>query len=87
MKIKKGFVLRSVGGENVVVPSGEMSKTFRGMITLNNTGAFLWEYFLQEHTQEEAIEAVLAEFEATREIVEIDVARFVKVLLDNGFFE
>ena len=28
MKIKKGFVLRVVGGEHVVVPVGEMSKNF-----------------------------------------------------------
>ena len=37
MKIKKGFVLRVVGGENVVVPVGEMSKKFHGMINLNET--------------------------------------------------
>ena len=41
MKIKKGFVLRKVGGESVVVPVGEMSKQFHGMINLNETGAFL----------------------------------------------
>ena len=38
MKIKSGLILRSVGGENVVVPVGEMSKKFHGMITLNETG-------------------------------------------------
>ena len=42
MKIKNGFVLRVVGGESVVVPVGEMSKKFHGMINLNETGAFLW---------------------------------------------
>ena len=45
MKIKKGFVLRVVGGEHVVVPVGEMSKQFHGMINLNETGAFLWRFF------------------------------------------
>ena len=42
MKIKKGFVLRVVGGENVVVPVGAMSKVFHGMINLNETGAFIF---------------------------------------------
>ena len=32
MKIKKGFVVRKVAGENIVVPVGGMSKTFHGMI-------------------------------------------------------
>ena len=32
MKIKKGFVVREVGGENIAVPVGEMAKQFHGMI-------------------------------------------------------
>ena len=42
MKIKQGFVVRKVGDSHVVVPVGELSKTFHGMINLNETGAFLW---------------------------------------------
>ena len=87
MKIKKGFVLRVVGGENVVVPVGEMSKSFRGMITLNDTGAFLWNFFRQERTKEEAVDALLAEYEVAKEIAEKDVSFFIKTLFDNGFFE
>ena len=87
MKIKKGFVLRVVGGESVVVPVGEMSKTFHGMINLNETGAFLWRFFSEEHTIEEAIDALCAEYEADREQVAADVERFVDVLTRNGFCE
>ena len=87
MKIKKGFVLREVGGESVVVPVGEMSKTFHGMINLNETGAFLWRFFSEEHTVEEAIDALCSEYEADREQVEADVNRFVDVLTRNGFCE
>ena len=87
MKIKKGFVLRVVGGENVVVPVGEMSKNFHGMINLNETGAFLWRFFSEEHTIEEAIDALCSEYEADRELVTKDVNRFVEVLTRNGFCE
>ena len=38
MKIKDGFILRSVSDAYVVVPLGEAAKTFNGMITLNETG-------------------------------------------------
>ena len=42
LKLKEGFVLRNVAGENVVLPTGdEMDLTM--MITLNDTGVFLWE--------------------------------------------
>lgn len=87
MKIKKGFVLRSVGGENVVVPVGEMSKKFHGMINLNETGAFLWRFFMEEHTVEEAVEALLETYEVERENATTDVQRFADTVLKNGFAE
>ena len=87
MKIKKGFILRKVGGESVVVPVGEMSKKFHGMINLNETGGFLWEFFTQDHTQEEAVEALLGEYDVERELAEKDVAKFVEILVENQFAE
>lgn len=87
MKIKKGFILRVVGGENIVVPVGEQSKAFHGMINLNETGAFLWRFFTEDHTADEAVDALCKEYEADRTVVESDVSRFVEVLTKNGFVE
>ena len=86
MKIKTGLILRSVGGENVVVPVGEMSKKFHGMITLNETGAFLWKFFTQEHTVEEAVAALLAEYDVSEDVARSDVEKFVETV-SNGFAE
>ncbi len=87
MKIKKGFILRVVGGESVVVPVGEASKSFHGMINLNETGAFLWNFFTEEHTDKEAVDALCKEYEAEPALVEADVARFIETLEKNGFCE
>lgn len=87
MKIKGGFVVRQVGGESVVVPVGEMSKKFHGMINLNETGAFLWEFFTAEHTVEEGVNALLGEYEVEKEIAQADVEQFVKIIQENGFAE
>ena len=87
MKIKKGFVLRVVGGEHVVVPVGEMSKNFHGMINLNETGAILWRFFSEEHSVDEGVEALLGEYDVEEELARTDVGRFVDVLLKNGFAE
>lgn len=87
MKIKKGFVLRNVGGEFVVVPVGAMSKNFHGMINLNETGAFLWEFYTQEHTVDEGVAAMLAEYDAEEEIIRRDVETFVDTILQQGFAE
>ena len=87
MKIKKGFVIREVGGETVVVPVGAMSKQFHGMINLNETGAFLWRYFQEEHTLEEGVAALLGEYEVDEELAKTDVERFIQTLTANGFAE
>ena len=42
LKTKKGFLLRRLGDEFMVVAIGEASKSFNGMIRLNDTGAFYW---------------------------------------------
>ena len=38
MKIKNGFMLRKVGAQNVVVAVGEASRSFNGIIRLNDSG-------------------------------------------------
>ena len=47
MKIAKGFILRTVKGADneekyVVITVGEAAKKLNGMITLNETCAFIW---------------------------------------------
>ena len=87
MKIKSGFVVRKVGGEHVVVPVGERSKEFHGMINMNETGAFLWSFFSSEHTVDEGIDALCKEYDITKELATTDVNRFVEILQRNGFTE
>jgi hypothetical protein len=40
MKIKSGYIMREVADNYVVVPTGQATVDFNGMITLNETGAF-----------------------------------------------
>ena len=87
MQIKKGFVVREVGGETVVVPVGKMSKEFHGMINLNATGAFLWRFFTDEHSVDEGVNALCGEYDVTEEKAREDVQKFVDILLRNGFAE
>ena len=87
MKIKKGFVLRVVGGENVVVPVGAMSKVFHGMINLNDTGAFMWKFFSEDHTLEEGVSALCAEYEVEEDRARNDVQKFMTTVQENGFAE
>ena len=86
MKLKDGFVLRTIAGETVVVPSGdELDLSF--MITLNETGAFLWKRLEEETTQEQLVQAVLAEYDITAEDADRYISKFVEKLEAHGFLE
>ncbi len=43
MKIKKGFELRDVCGEKVVIATGIENVDFSKMISLNESAAYLWQ--------------------------------------------
>ena len=54
MRIKKGFVLREMCGENIVSAEGLEHINFNKLISLNSTAAFLWKALEgKEFTEEE----------------------------------
>ena len=83
MQIKPGFAMRKIAGSNIVVPVGAASSDFNGMITLNDTGAFLWNCFLQPTTEAQVVEALMHEYEVERQRVAADVAHFAALLREN----
>ncbi len=87
MKIKDGFVLRKVAGSYLVVAFGQQSIDFNGMISLNDTGAFLWNKLANDVDRDELVEAMLQEYDVSREQVEKDVDSFIKKLEDNNLAE
>lgn len=87
MQIKKDFTIQKVGSSYVAVAVGESSKNFHGMIRLNETGAFLWKLMAEKNcTEEDLVDAILAEYEVDRETVVADVRRIVENLAENNIF-
>ena len=84
MKIKEGFILRTVAGETVVLPTGSLIDLDM-MITLNDTGRFLWEAMGQDTTEEALVEALLAEYDVDRERATKSVSAFVARLKELNF--
>ena len=79
MKIKDGFLLRQVAGQNVVLPVGG-DLDLNMMITLNESGAFLWERLQNETTQEALVQALLAEYDVDPQTAADCVAAFIQKL-------
>lgn len=87
MKIKEGFVLRSVMGNNVVVAVGEASKSFRGMIKLNGTAVAIWHLLEEGKTESEIVEAMLEIYDVEREKLAADVKNILEGFEKQGFLE
>lgn len=88
MKIKDGFILRDIAGTTYVVAVGARSKSFKGMVTLNETGKFIWQILEKGATKEEIVESLLAEFEgADKSTVENDVNQFISKLEGDDILE
>ena len=86
MKLKDGFILRKVAGKTVVLPGGE-AVDLNLMITLNETGAFLWERLNEEASEDALVNALLGEYDVDEETACKAVADFVAKLNANGFLE
>lgn len=87
MRIKKGYLLREVAGNHVVVPIGNAALDFSRLITLNNTGAFLWKQLVRDRTQQELISSMLDEYAIDIETLKKDVCEFIDKLKDADLLE
>ena len=87
MRVKDGFVCRSVGETHMAVPVGTRTQDVPGVVALSESGALLWERLQDGATIDDLVEVLLAEYEVERDQAEKDVRAFVAYLSDNGLIE
>ncbi len=80
MKTKEGYLLREVAGNHVVVPTGRATLDFNGVITLNDTGSFLWKLLNTEKTEQELLLALLEQYEVDEAAAKADLSAFLEKL-------
>ena len=72
--------MREVAGSHVVVPTGKAALDFSGVITLNETGAFLWKQLAGDKTEQELVIALLDEYDIDEARAKEDISAFVNKL-------
>ena len=87
MKIKDGYIMREVAGSYVVVPTGVAALDFSGMITLNETAAFLWKQIEKHKTEQELMLALIAEYDIDKNTAKDDISEFYLKLKKADLFE
>jgi hypothetical protein len=84
MKRKPNFMMQNVGGANILVPLGEKVIDLNGIVTLNDTAAFMWDILADDCTVEELADRVAAEYDVAYNAALNDVQIFLNDLSKLG---
>ena len=87
MNIKENFVLRQVAKTWVILPVGQATRDFNGMLTLNESGALLWKALEQGGSREMLADVLTGKYHISREAALADVDEFLQKLLEAGCVE
>ena len=85
MKIKKGFELRTVCDEHIIISHGVENINFTKVITLNEPAAYLWNKVAdKDFTEEDLVAALMEEYEVEKETAQQDVQTLVASWREAG---
>ena len=89
MKQKKGFILRDVCGDKVIVAEGIEVLDFGQLLSLNETAAWLWQEASRQgdFNVDTLTSALCKEYDVEKELATKDVAAILKKWQDMGLTE
>ncbi|MCX6545000.1 MAG: PqqD family protein [Acidobacteria bacterium] len=87
MKRKADFMMQQVGGERLLVPLGAQVMNLNGLLTLNETGACVWERLAEERSMDDLVAAVAERFAVSDATARADVQTFVGEMTRLGLLE
>lgn len=88
IRTKKGFVLRKIGVQYMAVPFGAMTNQVKGMITLTESGYFLWKTLEKGVEDVEAlVTAMTEEYDVDHDTAAKDVCAFLAYLAQMGVID
>ena len=79
MKVREGFVLRTVVDEHMVMPTGANIGKFGGAVVLNDVSAFIWKQMEKPISRDDLLAQILGEFD----VDEATASRDLDALLDQ----
>lgn len=88
MKTKKGFNLRQVCGENVIVAEGAENIDFSSIISMNESSAYLWNNIQgKEFDKNDLVELLTQEYDVDAYTAAKDVEALVAQWIKAGIIE
>lgn len=85
LKIKDGYRIRKVGSKSVVVAPGGIN--FTGLITVNETGTFIWNMLSNGAEPDEVVLSLAKECDVQPEAIRGEVLEFINALKGADILE
>lgn len=88
MKIKEGFELRNICGENIVIGHGVENINFTKVISMNESAADIWNFIVdKEFTLDDMVQVLLDNYEVDEETARRDSEKLLQDWCEAGFVE
>lgn len=89
MKVKNGFNLREVCGENIIVAEGDENIDFSNIISMNESSAYLWQEVqkLDNFTIDTLTQLLCEQYDIDEETAEKDVTTLATQWAAAGIIE
>ena len=75
MKLKAQLVKREIAGDTILVPVGETTTKLQGLLTINETGAAIWDALPEAENEEAIVERLYEAFDVERDVLRQDVRK------------
>ena len=87
MKRVKEYIQRNIADEIILVPAGQTAEDFNGMITVTESGAFIWDHIEEARDFNHLVELILEEYDIDRETATQDASAFLMQMLQAGMIK
>ena len=88
MKTRKGFVLRPLGKEHILMAEGLEAEGFGAMISMNESAAFLWKAIEgKDFDAETLVSLLMEEYGIAHEVADHDVAAILQAWKEMKIIE
>lgn len=87
MKINDNFIVKNIAGEIVLIPTGNASQYFNGLISTNSVAGFIWEHMESCSSPEEMVQLVIKAYDVEEKRARKEVLSFLDTLKIAGMIE
>ena len=87
MKVKDGYILKKVAGENIVIATGEARLSFNGIITFNEVGAEVFTRLDGTRSISQITQEIASLYNAPKDVIEKDINNLIEKMRNHGLIE